>query len=38
MNGSGLQLGSHFLTEETYRVVEALWGHQATDVGLHEDA
>ena len=38
MNKSGLQLGRHFLTEEAYGVVEAIWGQQAAYILLHEDA
>jgi hypothetical protein len=37
-NGSGAQLGRHFLTEEAYGIVEAIWAYQATHVRLHEDA
>jgi hypothetical protein len=38
MDGSGSQLGSYLLTEEAYRMLEAIWADQATDVGLHEHA
>jgi hypothetical protein len=38
MDGSGLQLGRHCLTEEAYGVVEALWRHETAHIGLHEDA
>jgi hypothetical protein len=35
-DGSGSQLGRHFLTEEAYGMVEAIWADQATYVRLHE--
>ena len=34
---SGAQVARYFLTEDAYGGIEALWGHQATHVGLHEE-
>src|SRR5262249_44179552 len=38
MDGSGSQLGRHFLTKEAHGIVKAFWGHQAPHIRLHEDS
>ena len=37
-DGLGAQLGCYFLAAEADGIVEAIWGHQATHVRLHEYA